>query len=220
MMGAMAVPTTELRASRSLTWRWLQFGAAMVIGAAGVGSMITASVGVSPWDVFGTGLASTVGITVGTSTTLLGIALLVVAFALGERPGLGTVVTGLGFGPLVDLALGLLAEPPHLVPRALLFVLGFTLVAVAIVSMMDADVGIGPAETFTNAVCRRWGVSLAPARTGLELVLLSLGIALGGDLGVGTAAFAVGIGPAVAFGLHRLGQRRSLADALAHAGPV
>ncbi len=114
----------------------------------------------------------------------------------------------------------MLEQPPHLLLRALLFAGGFALIAAAIVAMMDADVGIGPAETFTNAVCHRSGLSLAQARTSLELVLLTIGIVLGGDLGIGTAAFALGIGPAVAFGLSRLGRRRSLADALAHAGPI
>lgn len=192
----------------------------MVTAAWGVGAMITAGVGVSPWDVFSTGLASTAGITVGTSTFLLGVVLLAIAVALGERLALGTLVTGLAFGPLVDLALRVLVAPEPLFLRVLLFVVGFAMVAAAIVAMMDADVGIGPAETFTNAVCRRWGFGLARSRTAIEVTLLTIGVLLGGDLGVGTAAFGLGIGPAVAMGLSGLGRRRSLDDVLAHAGPV
>lgn len=215
----MAAPSTAV-SGRALRRRWVQFFLAMIGASWGVGAMITASIGVSPWDVFGTGLAKTVGITVGTSTLLLGAVLLVVAFALGERFALGTLVTGLGFGPLVDLALAILVEPGHLALRVLLFAAGFALVAAAIVAMMDADVGIGPAETVTNAVSRRWGVPIAVARTCLEVMLLAVGVLLGGALGFGTVAFGLAIGPAVAFGLARLGRRRTLADALAHAGPV
>ncbi len=215
----MSAPTTA-GAAHGLRWRWVQFALAMTAGGWGVGAMITAGVGVSPWDVFGTGLAETVGITVGTSTFILGAVLLAVSVVLGERLALGTLVTGLGFGPLVDLALRVLGQPDHLALRVLLFAVGFSLVATAIVAMMDADVGIGPAETFTNAVCRRTGLSLARARTCLEVTLLTVGIVLGGDLGLGTAAFAIGIGPAVAFGMDRLGRHRSLDDVLAHAGPI
>lgn len=213
-------PSPSAPPARDLRLRWAQLLLAMVAGSWGVGAMITASVGVSPWDVFGTGLSSTAGITVGTATTLLGVVLLGIAFVLGERPALGTLVTGLGFGPLVDVALGVLVQPDHLVLRALLFTVGFGLIATAIVAMIDADVGIGPAETFTNAVCRRWDVTLAPTRTGLEVALLAVGIALGGGAGLGTIAFGLGIGPAVAFGLGRIGARRAMGAALATAGPV
>ena len=40
-------------------------------------------------------------------------------------------------------------------------------------------------------------ISIRAARTFVELVVLAVGIALGGAIGIGTAVFAFGIGPLV-----------------------
>jgi uncharacterized membrane protein YczE len=45
----------------------------------------------------------------------------------------------------------------------------------------------------------RRGISIRFARTAIELTVLMIGIALGGAIGVGTAVFALGIGPLVQF---------------------
>ena len=43
----------------------------------------------------------------------------------------------------------------------------------------------------------RRGVSIRVARTVIEVTALTVGIALGGSVGIGTAVFAFGIGPLV-----------------------
>jgi uncharacterized membrane protein YczE len=43
----------------------------------------------------------------------------------------------------------------------------------------------------------RRGVSIRLARTLIEIVVLVVGVLLGGSIGVGTAVFALGIGPLV-----------------------
>jgi len=43
----------------------------------------------------------------------------------------------------------------------------------------------------------RRGLSLRSARTGVELFVLLIGITLGGSIGIGTAVFAIAIGPLV-----------------------
>ncbi len=48
------------------------------------------------------------------------------------------------------------------------------------------------------------GISIRFARTAIEVTVLVVGVALGGAIGVGTAAFALGIGPLVQFFLPRL----------------
>jgi uncharacterized membrane protein YczE len=48
------------------------------------------------------------------------------------------------------------------------------------------------------------GVSVRVARTALEVTVVALGFALGGRVGIGTLAFALGIGPLVHLFLPRL----------------
>lgn len=52
---------------------------------------------------------------------------------------------------------------------------------------------------------RRTGRSLRLMRTGIEGSALVVGFLLGGTVGIGTVAFALGIGPAVQAAVHRLG---------------
>jgi uncharacterized membrane protein YczE len=47
-------------------------------------------------------------------------------------------------------------------------------------------------------------VSIRFARTAIELSVLAVGVALGGAIGIGTAVFALGIGPLVQVFLPRL----------------
>jgi uncharacterized membrane protein YczE len=44
-------------------------------------------------------------------------------------------------------------------------------------------------------------IGIRPARWGIELTLLTLGLALGGAAGFGTAVFALGTGPVLAITL-------------------
>jgi uncharacterized membrane protein YczE len=53
----------------------------------------------------------------------------------------------------------------------------------------------------------RRGVSIRVARTSIELTILAIGVALGGAIGIGTAVFALGIGPLVHHLLPRLTMR-------------
>ena len=55
---------------------------------------------------------------------------------------------------------------------------------------------------------RRTGTRIGVVRAVLEIAVAALGLALGGTVGVGTLAFALGVGPAVELGfavLTRLG---------------
>nr|WP_244209367.1 hypothetical protein [Rathayibacter festucae] len=54
----------------------------------------------------------------------------------------------------------------------------------------------------------RFGVPIWAARGGVELIVLLIGWALGGDVGLGTLAFALLIGPLCAVTLPLLGVRR------------
>ena len=62
--------------------------------------------------------------------------------------------------------------------------------------MIVPDLGAGPAEVLMLAVAGK-GVRLAVARTAIEALLVLVGWAMHGQVGVGTVVFAVLIGPAL-----------------------
>ena len=52
-----------------------------------------------------------------------------------------------------------------------------------------------------TGIQQRSGWPIGRVRIGIEILVLSLGIILGGTFGIGTIIFAIGIGPAVAMSL-------------------
>jgi uncharacterized membrane protein YczE len=55
-----------------------------------------------------------------------------------------------------------------------------------------------------TSLSRLTGLSHRLVRTAIEVAVVLVGLALGGVLGVGTVLYALGIGPATQFFLHRM----------------
>ena len=70
---------------------------------------------------------------------------------------------------------------------------------------IGAGLGPGPRDGLMTGLSARTGRSIRLVRTVLELGVLAGGWALGGEPGIGTAVFALTIGPIVQFFLHRMG---------------
>jgi uncharacterized membrane protein YczE len=188
----------------------------------GVGLMVEADLGVAPNDVTNTGLADTLGWGVGTASWLTsGIAMLL-AWSLGRRPRLATVLGGVVVGLSINAALAVLPTPGPPAARIVMLVLGLMVVWAGITGVVAADVGAGPLELVMLALMDR-GVSIRVARWGIELGLLTIGLVLGGEAGLGTAIFALGTGPVLAITLPRavarLGTELRHPTDVASAGP-
>ncbi|MGV3759420.1 MAG: YczE/YyaS/YitT family protein [Actinomycetota bacterium] len=166
----------------------------LVLVATGVAMMIRGELGVAPYDVLTTGLAEATGLEIGLAAMVLPLLFTLLGWALGRRPGPGTVLAVLLVGPILGLVLRILAERELLAIRIPLFAVGFVLIAAGITAVIVAEIGPGPAEIVMLAIHDR-GFPLAPTRTGIEVACVALGWVLGGQIGVGTVIVAVLIGP-------------------------
>ncbi len=162
----------------------------------GVALLIRSDLGAAPWDVFHTGVSELTGIPVGTVLILTGLGLLVLWIPLREQPGLGTILNAIEIGLVVDLVLPLLPETDRLAPRLGMMVGGVLLIALGSGFYIGAGLGPGPRDGLMTGLARR-GPSIKVARTGIEVTVLAIGVLLGGAIGIGTAVFAVSIGPLV-----------------------
>jgi uncharacterized membrane protein YczE len=162
----------------------------------GIALIIRGDLGAAPWDVFHTGVSELTGIPVGSVIILVGVALLVLWIPLREQPGLGTVLNAIEIGLVVDLVLPLLPEPEALAGRTAMMLGGVVVIAVGSGLYIGAGLGPGPRDGLMTGIARRW-MSIRTARTGIEIIVLLIGVALGGSIGVGTAVFALAIGPLV-----------------------
>ena len=73
-------------------------------------------------------------------------------------------------------------------------------IGIASAIYIGVDAGAGPRDSLMLAVHRVTGWSLRRARGTIEVILVLLGWALGGPVGVGTVVFGLLIGPAVQWG--------------------
>jgi uncharacterized membrane protein YczE len=168
----------------------------------GVGFTITARLGVSPWDVLHQGVARHTPLSFGTVVVLVGLVVLLFWIPLGQRPGLGTVINTLTVGYVADATLSVLSHPTGLATRWALLLGGIVIMGIGIGLYIGAGLGPGPRDGLMTSIAAR-GHRLWIVRTGLELVALAGGWALGGDVGVGTVLFAFAIGPLGHFFLAR-----------------
>ena len=159
--------------------------------------LVASELGNSPWTVLAEGVAVQTPLPVGAATVAISFAVLLMWIPLGQRLGLGTILNAIVIGVAIDASLAWLPEPSELFPRYALVVAGIGLVGVGSGLYLTCFLGPGPRDGLMTGISRRSGLSLRVVRTGIEVTALTIGVILGGTVGIGTLAFAVLIGPAV-----------------------
>lgn len=157
--------------------------------------MIRAGIGIAPWDVLSQGIALRSGWGFGLITNLVGVCVLLMWLPLRQKPGLGTVLNVLLIGPSAQLGLNLLPAAQDLLWQLLLFAAGLVLLAVATGLYIGARFGPGPRDGLMTGLHARTGWAIWKVRTLIEACALAVGWWLGGNVGWGTLAFALLIGP-------------------------
>ena len=152
------------------------------------------------------------------------LVVLVVGWALGGRPGIGTVANAVLIGSFIQgltsiHALAALASD-GLPVRIPLLVAGILLIGPGSAFYIGADLGAGPRDTLMLVGAHRTGRRVGLVRGALELCALVAGIALGGTFGIGTLLFAFGIGPVIEVSFALLARSPLAAATPAHAAVV
>lgn len=181
--------------------RLLSLSGGLVLFAAGIVVMLESELGLSPWDVLNQGIADQTGMSFGTANIAVALAVLVVSWRLGARIGAGTVANAVCIGLLVDAIQGSgvfdgIADAP-LVVRVAAMVAGILIIGVGTGFYIGAAYGAGPRDSLMLVVAHRTRRRVGVVRALLESAVTVVGFVLGGTVGIGTLAFAFGIGPAV-----------------------
>lgn len=173
----------------------------LFIYALGVVVQIKAHVGYAPWDIFHTGLASTLGLTLGQVSIGVGMIIVVVDILLKEKIGLGTFFNMFLIGLFIDLIMKLDFIPQSSSPWSgyPMLILGLFLLSFGLYFYMSSAFGAGPRDTLMVAIHRRLGVSVGLAKAMIEITVAFLGWRLGGMLGLGTVIAASLIGVVLQF---------------------
>jgi uncharacterized membrane protein YczE len=166
----------------------------LVLFGLSIALMISARLGLAPWDVFHQGLSRRTGIPIGWIVNATGVLVLLLWIPLRQRPGIGTISNVIVVGLVVDAALSLLPQPRALAVRAALLCAGVLANGVATGLYIGAGLGPGPRDGLMTGLADR-GWPLRRVRTIIELSVLAIGWLLGGSVGPGTLLYAVSIGP-------------------------
>ncbi|HWL03019.1 MAG TPA: hypothetical protein VNQ52_11675 [Microbacteriaceae bacterium] len=183
--------------SRLSIRRAVQLILGLVAYGTGVGLMVIAAVGVSPWDVLAQGVARVTTVDFGLATIIISGVVLLLWIPLRQRLGIGTLANAVMVGAVAQLVLWFVPAPEEIWVRALVFAGGLAMVALATGLYIGAELGPGPRDGLMTGIVARTGWPVWAVRTGIEVTVVAIGWALGGNVGVGTLAFALLIGPMV-----------------------
>lgn len=183
--------------ARPVAFRAVSLFVAVASVGVGIALMVTADLGVAPADVLSTGGADRLGIGVGTMGWISGAVITSAAWIMGRRPQWGTLWGTFVVGLSVNVSLGLLSETDSMVWRIVMFVIGLSIIYLGITVGVSTMLGTGPIELLMLALTDR-GASVQMSRWGIEALILGIGAALGGQVGVGTVVFVVLAGPVLA----------------------
>lgn len=178
-----------------MTQRLLKLLIGLFLYGIGIALIVRGAVGVAPWDVLTQGIDSHVHLGFGLVTTIISGIVLLLWIPLRQRLGVGTVANALLVGPSADVGLWLIPADLDLWVRVVLFAAGLLLLAVASGIYIGADLGPGPRDGLMTGLHARTGWPIWTVRTGIEGSVLAVGWLLGGNVGVGTVAFALLVGP-------------------------
>lgn len=182
---------SPLRTPRA--WVALIVGVALV--GVGLAMMIDADFGVAPADALFTALSRTSGLSVGTILVIASILMVLMSWALGLKPAIGTLISFIGIAAVVDLTRLALdvagAADWALAARIPLWIVGLIFFCGGVMGIFSSDLGASPYDQVVRSIAFRTGRSLGVARLIVDAIALLGAIVLGGSWGIGTVIILI-----------------------------
>lgn len=177
----------------------------MMVGLTGFGLslalLLRSGLGGAPWDVLHAALAERLGATVGLLSITVSFVVLLGFIPLRQRVGIGTIANAIWVGVSIDLGMALFPEAPNLPSAIVMLAAGVLINGVTAAMYIGAQLGPGARDGLMTGLSRVLARPVGPIRIGLEVTVLATGWLLGGPIGVGTAVYALGLGPVIQLAL-------------------
>ena len=167
----------------------------------GEGLLVLSTTGNSPWSVLAEGISKITNISIGAATFFISVSVLFLWIFLKQKPGIGTVMNIIIIAAMIDVTLNIFDPPSSFFSKYFLAVISVLLVGLGSGIYLIANLGPGPRDGLMTGLTKITNLPIALVRAFLEISVVIIGWYLGGTVGMGTVIFALGIGPAVAFGL-------------------
>ena len=178
----------------------------LILFGLGEGLLIVSNSGASPWSVLAQGISLNINLSIGTTTFLVSIFVLILWIPLKQKPGIGTILNAIIISIMIDVCIKFVPTPENYLYQIILAVLAVLTVGIGGGIYLVANLGPGPRDGLMVGLQKKTNLPIAVVRALLEISAVSIGWFLGGTVGIGTLLFAFGIGPAVALGLFLTGK--------------
>ncbi len=192
---------------KKLVYHLLQsawFAVGLFVMSAGIVLMVQAQFGPLPWEVFHLGLTNCLPLSLGQGMIATSLVVVIIAWLMGVKPYIGTVVNAISIGVIVDLIINWnwFPETAVLSSRIIYLIVGIILCNLGGAIYMSVNIGYGPRDSLMIALTRKTGLRIGITRAILEVTVVAIGWLMGGLFGIGTVISALVGGWIVEFFLH------------------
>ncbi len=189
---------------KPLTLIFLVFG--LFLFGLGESLLITSSAGVTPYTVLAQGISNLSGWSIGLSTFVISIFVLLMWIPLKQKPGMGTILNAFIIALTIEFSIDYLPYPETYPMQILQVVVGVLIIGIGSGFYLIANLGAGPRDGLMIGLQKKTNLPIYSIRTIIEVSVVIVGWLMGGVVGLGTAIFAFGIGPSVSLGLSIVGK--------------
>ena len=189
---------------KPLTLIFLVFG--LFLFGLGESLLITSGAGVGPYTVLAQGISNHTGWSIGLSTIVISIFVLLIWIPLKQKPGMGTILNAFIIALTIEFSVFYLPYPETYPMQILQVVVGVLIIGIGSGFYLIANLGAGPRDGLMIGLQKKTNLPIYSIRTIIEVSVVIVGWLMGGVVGLGTAIFAFGIGPSVALGLSMVGK--------------
>jgi uncharacterized membrane protein YczE len=190
---------------KRFAWDFFVIQIGFLLFGLSVDVIVQANLGLDSWDVLQMALTYHLPITLGEASIAVAFLVVLIDVILKEPLGWGTLANVVFTGVWIDVLRPYVPAVPRLIPIQIAYILlGTLIMGFATAIYVGVNAGAGPRDSLMLATSRLGKTSLRVARTGIEVIVVSLGWFLGGPVWLGTLIAAITIGPAVQLGFKLL----------------
>ena len=149
----------------------------LLVSAIGITLMLQANIGLEPWSVLQQGMSKTFGITYGTAASIVGAAVIAIAYFCGESFGLGTLANIFVCPIFIDILLYLNWVPlfERFSTGLAALLIGMELLALGTWMYMKSTLGSGPRDALMVVLARKTHRTVGLCRAAVEVVSAQCG---------------------------------------------
>ena len=183
-----------MRLDLNMLKRLFRLNLGLFIYGLALAMVVNARVGIPPWDVFAQGISIQLHTSYGIASIIVSTIVLIFWIPLKIKPGIGSIMNAILIGLWMDFWSPYLPVLDQYWQNLAMFLLGMCTVAFATGLYITSNLGSGPRDGLILGLTKKLGWKVWQVRTLIEVAVLAVGWAMGGQVREGTLIFAICIG--------------------------